>query len=158
MPRPAAGSTQIKGIDMTEKSGGFTLVECMLALVLATLIFTATLSALGFARSHNQVEQERCRAHQIVCQELEIERFNLFPQIRSDSTVTVWDNGTPTTADDTMGTLDITVRDPATGATLAKAPEPAILIEIEATLTWHPRVASWKPREMHETVITYKAP
>ncbi len=142
-----------------KKTGGFTLVECLLALVLATLIFTATLSMLGFARSHNQVEQERCRAHQIVCQALETERFNLFPKTQSDSIVTVWDNGTPADpSDDTTGELDITVRDPATGTVLAKAPEPAILIEIEATLTWHPRVASWKPREMHETVITYKAP
>jgi prepilin-type N-terminal cleavage/methylation domain-containing protein len=146
-------------MNMTNRSAGFTLIECLLALVLATLIFTATLSALGFARAHNQVEQERCRAHQIVCQALETERFNLFPKPQSGSIVTVWDNGTPTDpADDTTGELDITVRNPATGATLAKAPDPAILIEIEATLTWHPRAARWKPREMHETVITYKAP
>jgi Tfp pilus assembly protein PilV len=99
-----------------KKTGGFTLVECLLALVLATLIFTATLSMLGFARSHNQVEQERCRAHQIVCQALETERFNLFPKTQSDSIVTVWDNGTPADpSDDTTGELDITVRDPATG-------------------------------------------
>jgi type II secretory pathway component PulJ len=146
-------------MNMTNRSTGFTLVECMLALLLATLIFTATLSALGFARSHNQVEQERCRAHQIVCQALEMERFNLFPRTQTGREETVWDNGTPgDTSDDTTGTLAITVRNPSTSAILTQAPNPAILVEIEATMTWHPRVARWKPREMHETVMTYKAP
>jgi prepilin-type N-terminal cleavage/methylation domain-containing protein len=143
----------------TRKKRGFTLVECMLALAICSVLFLATLSALGYARTHNELEQERIRAHQIVSEYLEVERFRLFSWTQSESQQTIWDNGTPDdTSDDTLGTLEVAVRDPDTGAVLTMAPDPARLVEIEVTLTWQPRVARLKGKTFRESVMTYKAP
>ncbi|NQU41646.1 prepilin-type N-terminal cleavage/methylation domain-containing protein [bacterium] len=140
-------------------SRGFTLVECMFGIFIASVVFLSTILALGYARIQNEVEQERIRAHQIISQKLEIERYQLFTWTASESTQTIWDNETPDdTSDDTAGTLEIIVRDPVTGAILTMAPDPARLIEIEATLSWSPRVARMQNRVLRETVITCKAP
>jgi len=141
------------------KKRGFTVVEAMAASAIASLAILSTLSLLGFIRMHNELEQERTRAHQIVCQALEVERYRLFTWTKSDSEQTIWDNGTPQDpSDDTVGTLEVVVSDPSTGQVLTQAPNPARLLMIEATLTWQSRASRVSDKIMRESVMTYKAP
>jgi prepilin-type N-terminal cleavage/methylation domain-containing protein len=138
---------------------GVTLIECIIAMTITALIMISTLTLLGFARMQNELEQERTRAHQIICQTLDIERYKLFTWTQSMSQQTIWDNGTSDdSSDDTLGTLEVIVRDPKTGQTLSAAPDPATLVEIEATITWTHRGPRLEGKSMRETVITYKAP
>ena len=131
----------------------------MFATAIASLGILGTLSLLAYARIHNEVEQERARAHQIVCQKLDIERYQLFTWTQSNSEQTIWDNGTPDDPDDdTVGTLEMIVRNPQTGEVLSAAPNPSVLLEIEATLSWHPRGGRLSTKTLRETVMTYKAP
>jgi len=131
----------------------------MIALAIGAMVIMATLSLLIFARTHSQREQERLRAHQIVAEILELERFQLFTWTQSQSTRIVWDNGTPDDlSDDTTGQLQVIVTDPATGAVLTAAPEPAKIVAIEATLTWTPRGSRRANEIVRETVMTLKAP
>lgn len=140
-------------------NAGFTIVETVIASAIAAFSIMATLSLLTFARLVNEIEQERARAHQIVCQKLEIERYQLFTWTQTGSEVTIWDNGTPDNeTDDTKGLLEIVVTDPATGAVLLAAPDPAVVIQIEATLTWRVRGGRPAEKDLRETAITYKAP
>ena len=137
---------------------GFSLIECLFAVAVAAIMFLSTLALLGFARLHNANEQERTRAHEIVCQHLVVERHKLFTWTASARNQTVWDNGTrDDLTDDTIGVLEVIVRDPATGAIFTSAPNPAQLVEIEATITWHPR-GRMAGRFLRETAIIYNAP
>lgn len=139
--------------------GGFTLIECMIASVIAVVCFLGTIYLLMFARMHNEIEQERARAHQIVCQALELELYKLFTWTKSQSQKTIWDNGTPSNPnDDTIGTLEVIIKNPKTGAILTSAPNPAVLLEIEATLSWTYRGARLSKTMLRETVMTYKVP
>lgn len=139
-------------------SRGFSLIECLIASGIAALAIIATLSLLLYVRMSNEIEQERTRAIQIICQKLDVETFHLFTWTKTDSTVTIWDNGTPSDPnDDTKGTLEVVVRDPDTRAVLTQAPNPARLVEIEVTLRWKHRGP--RPVELlQETVITCKVP
>ena len=138
---------------------GLTLIECMLAVGIASIISLSTLSAISFARTVNELELERTRAHELVCQALEIERFELFTWTMADTVQTIWDNATPDdSSDDTTGTLSVIVRDPATGVTLTSAPDPAVMVEIEATLSWHPRVGRLSGKTLSESVVSMKVP
>ncbi len=141
------------------KIAGFTLIEAVIASGIAAFTILATLSLLGFCRMRNEIEQERARAHQIVCQKLEIERYQLFTWTQSGEEVTIWDNGTPADkSDDTIGKLEIFVTNAATGAVLTAAPDPAVLLQIEATLTWRLRGGRLSETDLRETAITFKAP
>jgi len=139
-------------------SRGFSLIECLIASGIAALAIIATLSLILYVRMSNEIEQERTRAIQIICQKLDVETFHLFTWTKTDSTVTIWDNGTPSDPnDDTKGTLEVVVRDPDTRAVLTQAPNPARLVEIEVTLRWKHRGP--RPVELlQETVITCKVP
>ena len=139
---------------------GFTLVECVIASAITAVAFLGTLYCLGLARMHNALEQERARAHQIVCQTLEIERYKLFTWSETDRVRTIWDNGTPENPnDDIQGVLDVIVRDSATGAELHKGDPISweMLMEIEATIEWSPP-GRRSDKILRETAMTYKAP
>ena len=142
-----------------KNKAGFTIIEAVIASAIAAFTIMATLSLLGFSRMQNEIAQERARAHQIVCQKLEIERYQLFTWTQSSKEVTIWDNGTVDDAsDDTVGELEIIVTDPATGAVLTAAPDPAVMLQIEATLTWRLRGGRLSETDLRETAITFKAP
>jgi len=137
----------------------FTLIECMIAVAIASVLFLATLSALSFARVINAVEQERSRAHQIVCQALDQESAKLFTWTASNSQQTIWDNNTPdNTADDTIGALDVRVTDVRTGTQITTVTLGDELVQVEATLTWSPRLSRLSHKTLRESVMTYKAP
>jgi hypothetical protein len=130
----------------------------MVAVVIVALVMTATLTLLIFSRIDNALEQERTRAHQVVTQEMERVAHELYTRVTGGRQVLVWDNGTPNDlTDDTMGTLEVIIRNPQTGAQLFAAPVPAIRIQVEATLTWQAR-GSMARKTMRETVMTYIAP
>lgn len=136
---------------------GFTLIECMIAMVIVSVGSVATITLLMNLRIHNHNEQERARAHQIVSEEMDRVQLELYSRVTSNETVTVWDNGTPDdTSDDVTGLLDVTLRDTA-GNTLLAAPVPAERVEIEVTLSWVP---GGRPsgRTMRESVMAYVAP
>jgi len=119
---------------------GFSLIECLIASGIAALAIIATLSLIVYIRMTNEIEQERTRAIQIICERLDVETFHLFTWTKTDSTVTIWDNGTPSDPnDDTKGTLEVVVRDPDTRTVLTQASQPARLVEIETTLRWKHR-------------------
>lgn len=138
---------------------GFTLIESMIAATIATFSIIAILYLLGFLRMHNELEQERNRAFQIVTQALDLERYKLFSWTESRKIQTIWDKGTPTDPeDDTVGYLEVVVRDPKTGQILTTPPVPAVLVEIEATLSWKHRGPRLGQRDIRETAMTYKVP
>lgn len=148
---------QIKRTTRQNTTKGFTLIESMIAMVIVSIGFIATMTSLTFARIQNDLEQERARAHQIVSEQLEQVRSNLYTYISSGQAVTVWDNGTPDdTTDDTTGLMIVRARDTA-GNVIASAPNPAVRVEVEVTLTWNPR-GRLAGRTMRETVMTYIAP
>ena len=135
----------------------FTIVEAMLAMGILALGMIGGLQMLTFVRVQNDLEQERARAHQIVSEELERVRHELYTRITGGETVTVWDNGTPDdTNDDTVGTLEVVVRDPS-GTLLTAAPVPSVRVQVEVTLIWHPR-GLLSGKSFRETVMTYIAP
>lgn len=137
---------------------GVSLIEVVIAVAIMSIGTLATLSLLTFMRLHNDHEQERARAHQIVTEEMEIVRFNLYPRIRSNSATTVWDNGTPLDpADDTTGTIDVVVRDAYTGTQLFAAPVPSRLLKVEVTLEWNPR-GRLNTKTYRETLVSYVSP
>jgi prepilin-type N-terminal cleavage/methylation domain-containing protein len=141
-------------------SRGFSLVECLIASAIAALAIIATLSLILYVRMSNEIEQERTRAIQIICQRLDEETFHLFTWTKADSIVTIWDNGTPNDPnDDTKGTLEVIVRDPddPTNVFTNATQTAGRLVEIEVTLRWKHRGP--RPVELlQETVITCKAP
>lgn len=136
---------------------GFTLVEAALAIVIVALGSISTLGLLAFTRLHNEEEQERSRAHQMVSEEMERVRLELFSRVTAGDVVTVWDNDTaddPT--DDTTGTMIVTMRDTA-GNLLAAAPDPAERVTVEVTLTWSPR-GRRADETLQESVMSYVVP
>ena len=142
-----------------KKKIGFTLIESVIASAIASMCILVILSLLGFLRMHNELEQEHNRAFEIICQTLDLERHQLFSWTQSRSTRTIWDNGTPTDqTDDTLGNLEVIVKNPKTGEVLSSPPYPAVLVEIEATLTWKHRGPRLEGKNMRETAMTYKAP
>lgn len=144
---------------LIKKEKGFTLVEVMLAVGIAAITALATLSILGFARLHNSQEQERARAHQIVTQAVEEENHRLFTYTTAGEERTIWDNMTPgDTSDDTVGTLTLRVENAQTGQVLYNAPDPAVMVKIEATLTWVTRGGKLQNKLMRESAMAYKVP
>lgn len=136
----------------------FTIVEALITVVIVFISFTSVLTLLMFDNICANYEQERARAYQIVSDQMEQIRMTLYTRITTGSTVTIWDNGTPSnTADDTNGTLAVTVRDPKTGQVLTAAPVPAVRVQVEVTLTWRAR-GGIQNRMMSETMMTYIAP
>lgn len=150
---------RIMRVGSRKRTAGFTLVECMLSVAIVGITSSATISLLGYALMHNELEQERSRAHQMVCQKLEIERCQLFTWTRSNSVQTLWDNATPLDpTDDTTGTLTVIVKNAKTGEILTLSPDPAVLVSIEATLEWYYRGGRLEGMLLRETAMTYKAP
>lgn len=142
---------------MPHPRSGFTLIESVITMAIVALAFISTVTLMTFSRIHNDLEQERARAHQVVSEELEEIRRDLYTYITSGRTVTVWDNGTPDdTADDTTGTLEVIARDPA-GNLVVAAPSPAVRLQVEVTLTWNPR-GRLGNKTMRESLMTYLAP
>mgnify|MGYP006306784877 CR=1 FL=1 len=141
------------------KDKGFTLVEVMLAVAIAGIAAMSTLGVLGFARLLNSQEQERARAHQIVTQAIEEENHRLFTYTTAGEEKTIWDNMTPgDTSDDTVGPLTLRVETAQTGAVLFNAPDPAVMVKIEATLTWVTRGSKLQNKLMRESAMAYKVP
>lgn len=135
----------------------FTLIEALVTVLIVTAASIGGIEMAIFVRTQNTMEQERSRAHQIVCSEMERLRSSLYTHIIGGSTVTVWDNGTPTdSTDDTIGILEVIVRDKA-GTLLTAAPVPAVAVRVEVTLTWHPR-GRRQGSTFRETVMTWIAP
>ncbi len=135
----------------------FSLIEALVTILIITAASIGGIEMAIFIRTQNTMEQERLRAHQIVCSEMERLRSNLYTHITGGSTVTVWDNGTPDdTSDDTIGILEVVVRD-KTGALLTAAPVPAVAVRVEVTLTWNPR-GRRHGSTFRETVMTWIAP
>lgn len=129
----------------------------MIATAVVGLGTTATLSLLTAARLNNAIEQERARARQIVYEQMEGVRGDLFSLVTSGKDITVWDNGTPDDpSDDTRGVLAVMATD-AGGNPVIVAPVPARWVQIEVTLTWNPR-GRLGGKTLRETVMTYIVP
>lgn len=134
------------------------LIEVLIAVFIVSIGMLATLSLLTWCRIHNDLEQERARAHQVVSQEMEQVRHELFTRVTAGQTITIWNNGTPDdTTDDTQGTLEVVMRDPDTGNTLLTPPDPARRVEVEVTLSWSPR-GRLSGKTYRESVMTYLSP
>lgn len=139
------------------KCAGFTLIESIIAVGLVALGMISTLSLIAATRVHNSIEQERARAHQIISEEMERVRFELFSRIEPGQQITIWDNGTPDDdTDDSRGTLEVIMRD-AAGTLLTGPPLNSGRVEVEVTLTWNPR-GRLSGKTMRETLMTYVSP
>lgn len=137
----------------------FTLIETLVAVAILSVGMLATMSLLTWTRMHSSFEQERARAHQIVSQEMENIRYELYSTLNAQTTQTVWDNGTPDdTSDDTVGTLERVFFDPETGSTLASTPDPWKRMGVEVTLTWSPRGRLGSTKTYRETIMGYISP
>jgi prepilin-type N-terminal cleavage/methylation domain-containing protein len=134
----------------------FTLIESMIAVVILSIGMICSLTLMSFTTLQNNLEQERARAHQVVTEQMERVRYSIYTQVTPGSTVTVWDNGTTDTSDDTKGTLEIIARNPA-GTKLTAAPVPAVRVQIEVTLSWNPR-GRLSTKTFRDTLMTYIAP
>lgn len=146
-----------KTLFSSRRTSGFTLVEALIAIIIATLGAISTLTLLAFTRLHNEEEQERSRAHQMVSQKMEEIRYELYTAITPGEDVVLWDNGTTDdTTDDTPGVLTVKMWD-ADGNELAAAPVEAQRIQVEVTLSWNPR-GRRAEQTLQESVMTYIAP
>lgn len=144
---------------MTSKSRmGLSLIEAMISVTILAIGMLGSMSLMSYTRHQNELEQERARAHQIITEEMEQLRLELYTRLSGGSQVTVWDNGTPDdVTDDTMGNLMVQIRDPYTNTDLAASPTPAQVVELEVTLSWNPR-GRMGTNTMRETLMTYVAP
>lgn len=137
---------------------GFTLIEAMLAILVVAVGSASILPLIYSMRTANTIEQERARAHQVVADQMERVRQQLYSLVTAGQQVQIWDNGTPdNTADDTQGTLVVRITDPESGALLASVPTPARRVQVEVTLSWHPR-GRLSDRTFRESVMGYIAP
>ena len=138
---------------------GFTLIEVTFASGIAAIAFLSTISLLLYSKALNEREQERTRAHQIICEQLEVNSSDPASFLSSEAEQTIWDHGTPDDpADDTRGNLEVIVKDMKTGATLAPGtPATENMLRIEATLSWHPH-PRFRDSMLRETVVTYRVP
>lgn len=144
-------------LSLSSARRGFTLVEAAIAIVIVALGSLSTLGLLAFTRLHNEEEQERARAHQMVSEEMERVRLELFSRVTAGNVVTVWDNDTANdTTDDTTGTMVVTMRDTA-GNLLNAAPDPAERVQVEVTLSWAPR-GRRTDTTLQESVMSYVVP
>lgn len=136
-----------------------TILESLVAVMIVSIGFGAIVTMLSVDIVCNDLEQERARAHQMVCQAMEMNiKMPLYPQITGGQAVTVWDNGTPDNPnDDTTGIMEVILRNPKTGAKLTAAPIPAVRVQIEVTLSWHPR-GRLSDKTFRETAMTYRTP
>jgi type II secretory pathway pseudopilin PulG len=151
--------SEMRKITNRRNGTGFTLIEAVIASGIATFAILTILYLLAFLRLHNELEQETNRAFQIVTQAMDLERYQLFSWAQSYTVQTIWDNGTPTDpSDDTVGNLEIIVKDPKTGNVLTSPPDPAVLVQIEAILTWTPRGPRLAKKLMRETAMSYIVP
>ncbi len=140
------------------QKSGFSLVEVMIAMGVASMGILGTLSLIMFAQTHNALEMERSRAHQIVSQTMEQAEFSLFTVLQTGTTTTIWDNGTPLdTTDDTVGSLSVIARNVMNGTTITLTPPSATALQVEVTLTWNPRGAMGT-KTFRETAMTIIAP
>ena len=69
---------------------GFTLIEALISVMIFTFSCIAGLTLMGFSQLQNMLEQERARAHQVVTQEMERVRHQLYTRITGGNTVTIW--------------------------------------------------------------------
>lgn len=137
---------------------GYSLVEMVIAVIVVMLGSAGIISLLSFNHLQNMLEQERNAAHQLVLEEMEQFRSTLYTHLQGSSReVTVWDAGTPDVADDTLGTMEVQMRDAISGAVLASAPIPAKQLQVEVTLTWHPR-GRLSGKTYRESVMTHLTP
>jgi Tfp pilus assembly protein PilE len=137
---------------------GFTLVEAMITTMIVFIGMLAIISLVQWCQISNGMEQERARAHQIVSQEMEQVRLQLYTRVTAGTTVTVWDNGTPDDPDDdTIGELEVRMRDPDTGYWLSSPPSPAKRVEVEVALTWSPR-GRISGKTLRESAMSYISP
>ena len=136
---------------------GVTLLESIISLLIVALGFLSTTTLVVLSQTQNDLEQERSRASQIVSDRLERIQRDLYPFITPGSEITIWDNGTPDDdADDTLGTIEVVARD-TNGDLITSAPNPAVRLQVEVTLTWNPR-GRLGGKTMTETVMTYIVP
>lgn len=118
---------------------GFTLIETVIAIVIVSLGAVAMYSLLTFTRLHNEEQQERARAHQIASAYMEQFKSQLFSTALAVEDEQLWDNGTPEDpSDDTLCNVDVALRD-ADGNLLVSFPPNAERVQVEVTVSWHPR-------------------
>lgn len=136
---------------------GFSLIEAVIAVIIVTTGSISTIQLIATTHLQSELDEERARAHQIVSQELELIRSELFARLRPIEAVTMWDNGTPDDLeDDTVGTITVVMRD-INGNELAGSPVTDERIEIEVTLEWSPR-GRLSGMTLSETLMTYVTP
>lgn len=139
------------------RSRGFSLIEVMIAVLVVSIGFVATVQLITTMYVFNKLEEERAQAHQILAHELEKMRLDLISRIRPSEVVTIWDGGTPDDpSDDLNGTLEITMRD-ASGTLITTPPTTGERVQIESMITWNPG-GRLNNRTLTESLITYMAP
>jgi hypothetical protein len=142
----------------SKRSQVITWIECIVTMGVCSIIALVTLSASNVVRAKNEVERERGRANQIITQWLEISPYHLFSWRSTPTSQALWPDDVASANDGINGTLEVVVTNPQNGTVLTSAtmPNPAIMVQIEATMTWHPHGMGSKPA-LRETVMTYKA-
>lgn len=137
--------------------GGFSLIEALIAVIVVTMGSIATIQLLAATHVQSELDEERARAHQLISEELEQIRSELFARLRPIEAVTMWDSGTPDILeDDTVGTMAVVMRD-VNGNVLTGPPTTSERIEVEITLSWTPR-GRLSGKTLSETLMTYITP
>lgn len=136
---------------------GFSLIEVLVTMSIVMLGSVSTLGLITQSRIISYSERDRARAHQIVMQEMEKVRRQLFSHVAPAAEVTLWDNQTPEDrSDDTVGMLEITMRT-LDGDPLEEPPEIPQAVRVEVSLTWSPR-GSLSGKQLTERLVSYIAP
>jgi type II secretory pathway pseudopilin PulG len=144
------------------RRSGFTLVEALIAVVIAALSITSSVTAVLFLRDSLEVEKQRLIALNHARRQVELIRRNLFTSVSQQSVVLDNFDTPENPEDDLTATVSTNVwnvnPDGSTGSSVTAFPlEQRRRVLVEVDVAWR-RTGRLDPITAHETIRTYVAP
>jgi len=138
------------------KSKGFTLVEVLIALVIAVILVVGIITLLQFNFLYQNQQELRANAMDVMAREMEkLKRQFIFTV--EPYTVRISDNRTPDNPnDDTMGRLRVQLFDRDNNE-LTEAPTGSDRIRVVMTVTWHGR-GRYSAKTYRERLVGFLIP
>jgi type II secretory pathway pseudopilin PulG len=142
---------------MSPRLRAFTLVEVLVATVIAMIMLISTVELLNFNFMYQNQQELRASAMDSLAHEMEKIRRQFIYTVPPYYTVTVSDNRTPDNPnDDTDGVMHVQLFDRA-GNALTAEPATDDRVTVVMTVTWHGR-GRFSSRLFRESIVGYLIP
>lgn len=142
----------------TSRSGGFTLIETVITIVLVLLMGMGLISMLIYCRRYAILDSERNKALDAASRRMEqLKRKFIFELTPSVEEVVIDDNDTPfRDSDDVTGKLEVLLKD-KNGRMISGPPDGDDHIQLEVMVSWRPQ-GRISGKVLNERLITYITP